>query len=163
MMNLWYLGTQSAELNSMNQSQPFMSKPWVDLKMGPDKEILYWSITNQVGACGVANLYSFETVNLNTVPEPSCKYYLEEFTKEKLHTLSGGCGFLSVGFIDTPLCAKMYKDLKEKFPILYQSPIRFNNNSGNNFFFAVFDTGEKKKSSKFYNRDGEGFKDGVNW
>lgn len=53
----------------------------------------------------------------------------------------GGAGWAVVGFVNTPLCKEAYRQLKQRFgrPV-YQSPVRINNNSGNEFFFCVFDT-----------------------
>lgn len=53
-----------------------------------------------------------------------------------------GTGFYVAGFIDTVECKAMYDELIAKFPIVYQSPVRQNVNSGNDFFFCVFDVGQ---------------------
>lgn len=128
---------------------------------GPDKEVMTFNLENQAGACGVGNMYAFHKYNLNSINIRDCPYYENAFTQENIHSLSGGCGFLSVAFIDTPDCKLMFQKLKEWFPILYQSPIRYNKNSENNFFFVIFDTGEKEKNAD--DGDGEGFLNGLDW
>lgn len=55
---------------------------------------------------------------------------------------SGGAKFTVVGFINTNQCKEAYRILAERFKILYQSPVRVNENTGNRFFFVVYDTKE---------------------
>ena len=55
----------------------------------------------------------------------------------------GGIDFAIAGFIDTSECKKVYKDIKRKYTIVYQSPVKTNRNSGNQFFFVVFSKDKK--------------------
>lgn len=50
-----------------------------------------------------------------------------------------GTGFFVAGFVNTSVCEKAYKELCDKNKIVYQSPVRKNKNSDNNFFFCIFD------------------------
>ena len=52
----------------------------------------------------------------------------------------GGCDFLQAGFIDESDCQAAYEQLCAKYKLVYQSPVRKNRNSGNDFFFCIFDT-----------------------
>ncbi len=49
-----------------------------------------------------------------------------------------GTGMAMAAFINTPLCRKIYSKLKEIGEIMYQSPVRTNLNTGNLFFFVVY-------------------------
>lgn len=48
-------------------------------------------------------------------------------------------GFLLCSFIENTLCKSYYDEFCNRYPILYQSPVRLNKNSGNHFFFVIFD------------------------
>lgn len=134
-------------------------------EMGPKETIFGWDMSNQVGACGIGNLHSFKRYDLSKMVALEAKNYKEYYSDQskKIHEMSGGCGFMSAAFIDTPECKEMYKLLKDKFPILYTSEIRFNTNSGNNFFFCIYDTGEKVVPEKFQDQEGSGFSNGLEW
>lgn len=57
----------------------------------------------------------------------------------KIDDLSeSGAGFYTATFIDTAECAQAYKELCEKFDLLYQSPVRKNTSSGRLLFFCFF-------------------------
>jgi hypothetical protein len=58
----------------------------------------------------------------------------------------GGCDWLLVGFTnERPAYKKAYQELMQRYgqPI-YQSPVRYNKNSTNKFFFCIWDTKGKK-------------------
>lgn len=81
--------------------------------------------SNVSGTCGLGVVYAFNTdwaeaINLD-------------------HLKQQGTGFFVAGFIPTKKCRKQYEAIAERFPIVYQSPVRRNRNSGNNFFFIIFD------------------------
>lgn len=133
---------------------------------------LYYNIINQTGACGVGNAYGFSTLNCTQYGKNTAEQYKKYSTKEWVKNYNtGGCGFLSAAFIDTTECKKMFQFLRDNFPILYQSPIRFNVNSGNNFFFCIFDTGEKEIPAEYIDPDHDdydenhepGFSNGLTW
>lgn len=56
-----------------------------------------------------------------------------------------GADFNVVGFIDAPTCKKVYEKLCKHQTLVYQSPVRCNRNSGNMFFFCIFDQRKAKK------------------
>lgn len=69
----------------------------------------------------------------------------------------GGCGWLMAGFISdeaaaedhgpTARCTKeAYEQLKLKFKMMDQYPVRYNDNSENKFFFVIYDTKSKMGS-----------------
>lgn len=51
----------------------------------------------------------------------------------------GGTGFFVAGFIPTSECKLAYEKLTKRYKLIYQSPVRINTNSGNQFFFCIFD------------------------
>lgn len=88
---------------------------------------IYFTEDTIEGACGVSNFYQFypsfwgdECLNLPTV-------------------LQGGADFAFAGFINEPNCHKVYEALCSKYKLVYQSPVRENRNSLNDFFFCIFD------------------------
>lgn len=58
----------------------------------------------------------------------------------------GGCGWQIAGFIDTKQCKDAYDKLKTFAEIVYQAPVRVNRNSGNKFFFVLYNTYRRRKS-----------------
>jgi hypothetical protein len=124
---------------------------------------LYADKTRLAGSCGIGLLYNFRKL------EHEEFFYAYGKNLEDLNNNNpGGCGFMVAAFIDTPECKEMYLKLKDEFPILYTSPIRFNVNSYHNFFFCIFDTGERDPKFEEYHNEEEiyahaGFKNGLEW
>lgn len=81
------------------------------------------------GTCGVG-LFSHFQNQLN--PNPA--YSLDKVTPR------GGAGWQVAGFVNTHVCKEAYAILKKLYKIVMQSPKRHNYNSGNEFFFCVYDT-----------------------
>lgn len=77
------------------------------------------------GTCGVGVLYDY---NKGWGPEIG-------------YSSESGCGWYVAGFIDNDTCKAAYEEMCEKYTLVYQSPIRRNKNSGNMFFFCIFDDG----------------------
>jgi hypothetical protein len=84
------------------------------------------------GTCGLGILYDFERNGRWGTPIGQ-------------NPGEAGCGWYVAGFIDTPLCKEVYEKCCESFTLIYQSPVRINRNSGNEFFFCVFDAGEREE------------------
>ena len=61
-----------------------------------------------------------------------------------------GTGIYVAGFIKDDILLNSYNYLKKKCQILYQSPVRVNNNTKNNFFFVVLDTRAEKINNRKY-------------
>jgi hypothetical protein len=61
-----------------------------------------------------------------------------------------GAGWAIASFTDSVSLEdtyyKAYLELKKKFKIIYQSPVRKNRRTGNKFFFCVYDTTQKGQS-----------------
>lgn len=55
----------------------------------------------------------------------------------------GGINFAIAGFIDKESSKRVYDEISRKHTIVYQSPVKINKNSGNEFFFVVFSKGKK--------------------
>jgi len=51
----------------------------------------------------------------------------------------GGANLACAAFIPSETCRLAYEELAKKFNIVYQSSVRTNRNSGNKFFFVVYD------------------------
>jgi hypothetical protein len=90
------------------------------------------------GACGIGLFADFEKVELRK----NSWYKPTPLKDEKNH---GGSGWAISGFIDNEDCREAYDTLKEKYGILYQSPVRMNANSGNEFFFCLYDSTPKAR------------------
>lgn len=50
-----------------------------------------------------------------------------------------GAGWGIAAFVDNTSCKEAYEEICSKYPIIFQSPVRRNQNSENQFFFIVFD------------------------
>lgn len=102
-----------------------------------------------LSTCGVGYVSEFEDVE-------GKEDYRDDYTNILMGTM-GGTGFLMAGFIyRNKVCTKAFRMLKKKYKLVYRSPIRLNKNSGNKFYFAVFDcegTDAKIGFDEFYGRD----------
>jgi len=75
------------------------------------------------GACGISVLYEF-----------GCGKEVPDIL------IGGGIGLVCAGFIDgDEKSDKVFKEMEKRGPLLFKSPVRKNINSGNMFYFAVFD------------------------
>jgi hypothetical protein len=97
-------------------------------------------IDNLRGTCGVSLASNFYDYGDRPIPDWSRLSSLETTRS------TGGCGWQVAGFISTKACQKAYEILKNKNLIVFQSPVRRNNNSGRNFFFVAYDTRVGRKS-----------------
>jgi len=89
------------------------------------------------GACGISCIGGFEECE-----EPSRDIWGYGPSEDDLITHRGhlgGADWTSAGFIDNDECKAAYAILKKQYKIVLQSPVRINRNSGNSFFFAVYD------------------------
>lgn len=82
------------------------------------------------GTCGVGVIYDFNDL------AKTDKWYRHPFEE---HRLEGGTGYEIAGFINTEICKKAYKYLTKKAQVVFQSPVRINTNSDNEFFFVILD------------------------
>lgn len=82
-------------------------------------------VTAVPGSCGVSVLYYFE--------------HASYVGQTSLNNISSGAGWCCAGFVNTPRCKRVYKEMCEKYKLVYQTPVRVNRNSGRPFFFAVWD------------------------
>ena len=93
-------------------------------------------IVNQT--CGVSYVGYFRTQ-----PDP--------YDWEPTHTIKNfpapeGAGWVIAGFTEERVEYKeAYEQLKAKWPIVYQSPVRVNERTGRKFFFCIYDTKGKVK------------------
>ena len=88
------------------------------------------------GACGVSSLCGFGTTSI---------WHEEQHdTKDLPKETRAGCGWVVCGFIDKRPSKEMYDDMTSRYPMVYQSPVRKNKNSRNNFFFCIFDVRSDK-------------------
>jgi hypothetical protein len=93
--------------------------------------------------CGVGIVSMFRKDNASTQGTPLTTY-----------ANPGGCGWLMAGFIsntdaknahgDLASCMdEAYEQLKKKYKMMDQYPVRQNDNSDNKFFFVIYDTKSK--------------------
>ena len=86
-------------------------------------------VTTVEGACGVGVAYDFG------------------YGKEVGNIVnSGGTGYISAGFrADNYNDLLVFAEMEQRGPCVFRTPVTPNVNSGNNFFFAVFDWTKDKK------------------
>lgn len=81
------------------------------------------------GTCGVGYVFNFE------------EYDTTGWSIDILKGTQGGCGWLMAGFVTrNKKCREAFKLLSSKYKLVYRSPTRKNVNSGNFFYFCIFDT-----------------------
>lgn len=95
---------------------------------------MYTDQNTLVGTCGVGLLYNFREQN----------NAWNDYRKISSRP-TGGAGFDVAGFVSTPECQRAYEELCKKRKLIFQSPVRVNKNSNNDFFFCIFD---KKRGAK---------------
>lgn len=81
------------------------------------------------GACGISHICDFT----NNWGWGERKYF------PSARQMEAGCAWALIGFIDTPTMYDVYQAACIKYKLVYQSPVRRNKNSGNDFFFCIFD------------------------
>jgi hypothetical protein len=99
------------------------------------------------GQCGIGKLEAFrlETAERGKEFYKNAGYFQTNqvkdtrgsFSKSKYHY--GGTGFFGSGFIDTPECRQAFDELCAEYGLVFQTPVRLNENSGKHFFYAMFD------------------------
>ena len=86
--------------------------------------------TEYYGACGLSLFYDFT--------------YEGTWNNHSIKNIPGGAaGYSFAAFIPTAACRRAYEEFSERFPIVFQSEVRLNTNSGNQFFFCVYDTSKE--------------------
>lgn len=89
--------------------------------------MIYAEFDTISGACGVGVVHEFSE---------DAEYYALEIIKGT----GGGAGWLSAGFVvGNAMCDEAFALLSAKYKLVYQTPPRINKNSGNVFYFAIFD------------------------
>jgi hypothetical protein len=91
---------------------------------------------NSLNCCGVIEIHDF--YYNKSLPE-----YDDEDNEIGKVSLSGS-GLLVATFIDNKTCRGAYEELKKQLILLYQSPVRKNNYSGNKLFLCVYMNPERK-------------------
>ena len=92
---------------------------------------VYVEETTIEGACGVSVLYEFYDIR-NSWGYP--KKELAPFVPK------AGCGIVGAGFIvGDEICDEAFAKMSELGELMYKTPVRKNRNSGNKFYFALFD------------------------
>lgn len=92
--------------------------------------------SNLTHTCGVGLLGYFSSDTWNISPH----------NNSKTITPYGGADWACAGFIDDEVRKEVYEDFKARWPIVFQTVKRRNNNSGNSFIFVVYDTKKPRKS-----------------
>jgi hypothetical protein len=94
------------------------------------------------GQCGIGGLKKFT----ETTPPYSVEHY-ESYGYSHLDSGKplkhcGGIGMFGSGFVNSPSCKKVYEVLNQRFKLVFITPVRQNKNSGNQFFYAMWDDKE---------------------
>lgn len=98
------------------------------------------------GSCGVGNVFDYTIC-------PEGTYYRSDL--EKIQT-EGGCGWIFASFIENDdVCQGVYKVMQRKWKLMYQSPVKLNINSGNKFFFCIFEIPEDEPRGFNYETEAE--------
>lgn len=84
--------------------------------------------------CGLGYIYSFSDYK----DQWSRNVKPEEVT-------SGGTGLFIGCFVNTKNCKQVYEETCAAHRLVFQAPVRRNNNSGRGFFTAMFDRSQSKK------------------
>lgn len=92
------------------------------------KKVLSMERLNLPNCCAVREFGAFE------YREP----YWDDDPLEPPHYALGGAELGCAGFIDDEDCRAAYEFLAKKHKILFQSTVRKNISSGNDFFFVVY-------------------------
>jgi hypothetical protein len=99
------------------------------------------------GQCGIGRIFSTHTVD--TYNKTCNGSYTEEELKDRFYTLdkpvdvsrhNGGTSFFGTGFIAELRCKETYDKLCAMHPLVFQTPVRKNSNTGKMFFYAMWDT-----------------------
>lgn len=98
------------------------------------------------GSCGVGMVFDYRICKDSDYWNISLEKYQTE----------GGCGWVFAAFIEgDETCEQAYEIMKNKWKIMYQSPIKLNINSGNNFFFCIFEVPEEEPRGFNYETEAE--------
>lgn len=81
-------------------------------------------------ACGIGHVYGYSIGRTSW----GWGLSLDELKND------GGADWVLAAFTPNEVCEKTYKALCAKHRLVFQSPVRENKNSGNRFFFCIFDT-----------------------
>jgi len=82
------------------------------------------------GACGMGVAHDFRS-------DEALPYYREELSKAKN---DGGTGFICAGFREgDDLDEGVFALMEDRGPCVFRTETKLNKNSGNRFYFAVFD------------------------
>lgn len=114
------------------------------------------NVTVLYGMCGVNILQNFRSID---VPEERFyvlqhkDYSLKNIAKDILQWNKGGCGWLQVAYITGEKVSKeqqkkqerVYNTLAKRFPVVFESEKRKNLNSGNMFWFVIYDMTKEVK------------------
>lgn len=96
------------------------------------------------GTCGVACVFEYrQDYWWDGEPTTQTKKQRAKVLDNTLKVAfeEAGIGHVVAGFIDNEVCKIVYNYIASKCKVVYQSPVKVNKNSGNEFFFIVFTKG----------------------
>lgn len=93
--------------------------------------------------CGIGYLAYFSY----TYDRYSDHLEFENFVDRIPERKEGGCGWYITGFVNSPQCKDLHERLMKEYLLIYQSEVRTNENTGNDFFFCIFDTRNKPQKT----------------
>lgn len=103
------------------------------------------------GQCGIGRLFSFQTEESANKFNLSVGYPAYS-SKTTLHTQVKNLkctGFFGSGFLNDDICKAVYEELAANYKLVFQTPVRKNSNSGNKFFYAMFDRNPENKDVEY--------------
>ena len=104
------------------------------------KQVGYGYEDHLSSACGVGLVGDF---SFNNGSDSDFYEYVYDFIKLSDEEASSGCGWYIAGFVDNIKSRLAYEEINRLYKVIYQSPVRINRNSDNEFFFVVFDIRSK--------------------
>ena len=110
-------------------------------------------LDNMPGGCGVNIFTDFKLKSKEKKKPHKKRSYLDYWNDDGQHDGKSpiskfkndefNTGYVVAAFINTPDCEAAYKDLSNHLKLIWQSDVRINKAHNSNFFFAVFDKGQK--------------------
>ena len=107
------------------------------------------------GSCGIGNIYDYTFKKYGAVDRKSLDTINQDSSYYDPFDRHGGAGWQLASFAkdyydkdNTQVSKEAYEILCKTRRLIFQSPVRKNKNSGNMFFFCVFDRRKTKKAKE---------------
>lgn len=106
-------------------------------------KVIKANILKVEGGCGILNVFGY-AFSIGEILYH--EKYIEKFDFKSRHSSSNYChaNWTLLCFVNTPVCEEVYKLMTSRYNIAFQSPVRRNDGSGNDFFFIILDVSKEK-------------------